>query len=971
MTTILDKSQINEDGLPQIDLPQVNSTVTTSEPQRLRIDITGTPEEQTTQSDLNLVNNSNIQKALNSGYSTEEVQQYLQSQGLDENDASLAITSTVATNVKKAKDAGYSEDEILNHLTSSGYDIKTVSDAVGASRIDDKYTKLDYKTQENAPSEEDKAMELSDLYKNIHYEYATLGKQVVGLFDTETAISARRDINRLNANLTEKLKKEGIDAFINTDDGAVMMKDKAGNITEIDSSMINGLLNSKGEFAGAVAGGIAGVRAGAVAGAAAGLAFPPIEPISVGIGSIVGGLAGSATGAMAGRAVDLYINSKKLSEDLSTSLYLTQIKQAGIADITFSTLGSMAFKVGAKGYRSIIKAYKYVSHGNPKGAYKALKENLNLDDNQIKDMVTKWENFNKTSAPGSTFEEKAINVVSNTGKNAESAVKSASQINERVATIAKQSIDTRAKSLHTAVNNIADENAGNAVRSDLKAYQDDVKNFYDTIKKQGAEAVDGTDFRFDLDKLAIDPVMKHIESKLSDPIMRERFVGYASRIAYASKDRTFSGLLELRAAINDFKYSKVLGTKDIEALNQVLGKVDTAIDKAVKEYMPDGKQWSKNFQLAKSEYAKMKVMQENTMFKIINRPGITEEGIQRALSKYSNDKEVDTEVFNAIVSRLSNATKTKVESAALKNLINKNTFGNSTELQAIDFPQLAEDLKALNLSTPETKNLASVIDEISKVYRNDAELSGLAGKTLAQKSNSLATNLLQKGKQSIVLYAWNSLYKYAPLKSARNIALIHQVEKLLSNPLHARTAEELVKEMPVIQKTEMQSLIKELQIQQAKVGPIEPTAFTKMYKQSSNGKLTVTDGALGKGIYLVDRIKNPTSEMNVISHKVNTTKIFDGTGKPGIKNLRSDSTMRKQLIDQGYDGVRVDDKVMLFPETQPGYKTPRSNLFKDESGNKGTFSNLTDDITGSVDIKDAIKPLTGVAKQKFKNERLQ
>ena len=77
---------------------------------------------------------------------------------------------------------------------------------------------------------------------------------------------------------------------------------------------------------------------------------------------------------------------------------------------------------------------------------------------------------------------------------------------------------------------------------------------------------------------------------------------------------------------------------------------------------------------------------------------------------------------------------------------------------------------------------------------------------------------------------------------------------------------------------------------------------------------------VGKGIYLVDKIKNPNSEMNIIGHEVDTSKIFDATGDANIKNLRSDSNLRKQLIDQGYNGVRVEDKVMLFPETMPKEK---------------------------------------------------
>lgn len=890
-----------------------------------------------------------IQDALNNGYTTGELKTFLtQSKGLSEDDADLAIVASVKSQVLQARQEGYSEDEVLDYMKRAGYDEQLVTSSVKAARTDERYKDLDFKPD---LSEQEKAMDIADLYKNVYQKYSTWGKQIGGVFNDEMAIEARREINQLNYAVAEKLKKEGIDAFIDEQSGEVVMRDNNGQVTEVDSSSLSGLWNSKGEFAGALSGGIAGARAGAAVGSLAG-------PIGTGVGTAAGALGGSMLGAAAGRGVDLAINAKKLSEDLSANLYMTQMKQAGIFDGVGVVLGATAFKLGAKSYRGIMKGYRYFSHGNPNGALRALKENLNITDDQAAEMIANWERLNDIQ--GTTVEamakqkagqaltgaeqqalryqamspaERAISVISQTGQGAEQAVRAAAAQNERIATVIRQSVNERAKGLTKAIDTVADENVGSFIRKDLKAYQDDVKSFYDVIKRQGSSEIDGTDFRFDLDKLAIEPVMKSIEARISNPAARERFVNYASRIDAASKDRMFGGLLELRAAVNDFKYSKTLSVPDVEALNAVLNKIDGQVAKAVTEYMPDtGKAWLDNFKKAKTEYSKMKVLQENSLFRLINRPGATEDSIQKALSRYGTDKDVDAELFDAITKRLSPATLAKVEGAAIKNLTNKYTFGETMDMQAVHFPQLAEELANLNITTPAAKGLKNVVQDIAKVYKNDPELAGITGRTAVTRMQAvLSADLAAKAKYSLVGAVWNNIVRYAPTQSARNTALVGQIDKLFKEPLHAKTADDLLKMVPKEAVPEVQSLIRQLQIQTAKQGGVKPQDFVNMYKRSANGKLSVSDGALGKGVYLSDKIKNPTADMKVIKHEVNMSRMATMEDIAKIagrtvttKDIRDNPNLARELMESGYLGIRYDDKVMLFPENTLGVKVPNT-----------------------------------------------
>jgi hypothetical protein len=933
MANIVSNSVINEEGLPEVSLPSGAAQVK-KEP--LRIEITPPKEAEGAPVETAPVEapsapapeanqSSSIQKALNSGYSQEEIKAYLATtKNISEDEADLAIVKSVKEKVNQAKEAGYTNEDVLNYLIDNGYEGKLAENAIKSSSV--KEIKPDLVVE---LTEEEKATEISDLYTNVYSKYSTMGKQIQGIYDLDAGIDARRDISKLNYAITNKLKEYGIDAYIDEDTRAVTMRNKDGSVSEVESSFLGSILNSSGELGGAIAGGFAGARAGGIAGAAAGAIFPPVEAFTVPAGVAIGAIAGSVTGASAGRGIDLLINSKKLSEDLEASFYASQMKEAGIYDAVLGVAGSAAFKIGAKSYKGVIKGYNYLSHGNPKGAYRALKENLNLTDAQAADMVKKFEDFNSTKAVGKTFEEKAISTISQTGQNAETAVRSAASQYERVSTILKTSVDARAKGLQKAVDSVANENVGKFIREDLKAYQDDVKDFFGVIKEQGKEAIDGTDFRFDIAKLAIEPVIKNIERKLSDPIAKQTFVGYASRIAYASEDRTFSGLLELRSAVNDFKYSKTLNTPDIEALNTVLNKIDSQINKAAKQYMPaTAKEWTQNFSKAKYEYAKMKQLSENALVRLVNRPGATEETIRQALSKYGTDKDINKEVFDAIINRISPATRTKVEGAVIKNLTSKHTIGSSTDSQAIDFPQLAAELKSLNITTPDAKNLVKVVDEIAKVYKNDANLASIYGKTSIDRMQaSLSNNLFQKINFAIVGEVWKSIMKYMPTRGARNLALVHQVSKLLENPLHVRTADELLKQLPKETQPEMRSLIKELQIEAAKKGPTPTKSIVNMYRQTKSGNVTASNGSLGRGVYLTPKIANPSTEMKTVKHEIDMDRmatlddISSLVGRDvSITEVRKLPGLNEQLVEKGFLGITTDGRAMLFPETTLGVK---------------------------------------------------
>lgn len=880
-----------------------------------------------------------IAKALANGYTASDLATYMSTKAdmsLDE--ANSHVHDVVKSQVLQAKQSGYSTDEIKSFMQTKGYDAQLVDTTVKAASVPTPWKGYDFDPNQSIP---ENATDLGDLYKNIHAKYSTTGKQIVGIFDSNSAIEARDEINQLNAGLVKSLNKNGIQALLDPETGKVLVDNGSGQLGELDENFFNQVWNSKMEMVG----GVAGASLGAMAGAYAGPGWT--KAIATPVGAVLGGMAG----ASAGRGADLTINAWKLQEEISRELYVQQMKEAGIFDGVMGVVGAGAYKTIAYGGKGVMKAYQYVMDGNTKGAFKALKDELHLSDEQAQAITEQFlSSYNgaltkehqtvlsrigltQPTRKELTKEEKSIVAVLSTQQGAEGIVRQAAQEGYRTSNAIIKTLDDRAKSLSANIAKFSDPNTGAIVRNDLNAYVKDVKDFYGAVKQQGEVAVQGTDFAFDLDKLAIEPVLKSIGDRIADPTMKERFINYAARIGTASKDRSFKGLLELRQAVNDFKYSKSgLSVSDIDALNGVITRIDGQVEKGAKGYIPNSTEWLANFKKAKTEYAKMKQFEENVMYQGIMAEGANEQGIRRVINKWSNDKDVDSEVFNAVAEKVSMKTRALMEVAAIDNLSNKYTLGKATDFQAVNFPMLAEEMKGLNLASKEGKALYQAVSDMAKIFKNDPNLSAVSGYLPpAKASNSIAQSVGGKAKALTVGYVWDIVRSRLPGESNRQQALINATSELFKDPLKTKVVDDFMRQIPEPSKDTMRSLVKELQVQAAKSGSGKvDKEWRNMYKQSSSGKLVETDGALGRGIYLFDKVANPTPGAKIVKHEVNLTKmasledIQKHVGRPvtmqELGTLGKTTDLYKQLSDKGYQGVLLGDRAMLFSDRTVGAK---------------------------------------------------
>lgn len=838
-----------------------------------------------------------------------------------------------------------------------------------------------------ALKENEEIKDISSLVQNIHGKYSTGTKSLAGAggkgigsitssaklsaMGDEAMMDAQRDILKLNKTIVNELTERKIDAYVHPETGKAMYRDSTGKEQEITSDIVNDIYNSKYENMGAIGLGTSGAMLG---GKVAGFR-----------GAVAGGIIGTAAGVALGKSADMVQNAAKLKEELDYSMFWDRVGDSVLYDTITGVVGGVAMKaawVPIKGSYDIIAKGGSGSTGR---ALEYLKNSLNISDDQameITEAFVKSVNNNDLETKGRwgkramTDKEKQILAISQTQPGAEAVIGKAASENQRIATVLKQSIDDRAKSIHTLVDNVADENVGDVIIKDIKKYEEDVKAYYGQVRDM-ASGGDIDNFRFDEDKLGLRSVMKNIESNIkANPNKVEQFANMMADIQEKSNRRDFVGLLDLRQAVNEFKHSKLVSKtnsvkgkqSDFEAVNSVLGAIDTQIDKAAKEYMPDTyNTWKSNWKSAKEEYAKMYTLRENTIVRYVNRNASTEAGIQRILNSYGNNKNVDAKTFNAVVERVSPSTRAKMDGAAIKNLLNKHTVGSKSEAQVINFPALNDELKNLNIITPQGKYMTSVVDELANVYKNDIQLSALTGNIrLPSVSASLATSVEGKVKANLVRQVFDEIRTLNPLTDkAKSLTLVKSVKRLMNDPLLAKNADDLIKSMPEGSKEEMRSLVKQLQIEVAKdlANPSKLPA-NQVYMYQTGNTLRYTNGVLGKGAYLTDKVADPSIK-NINRMLIDTSKLATLEDASNIMNmkitdreLRSNPKIQEALVDKGFVGIKDQGKMVLFKEDIIGSKRAlqkRAIATLDDVSNIMNREVSAEEITNNPEIMKQVK----------------
>ena len=797
--------------------------------------------------------------------------------------------------------------------------------------------------------------ELAESTRNVRMTYGNLLDQGNAILFGNKEARARVEtaLREETFSIVDTLNRNNIPASLNATGDIVFQDPETGETKELDvglwDSIVLSLEKSRAEIGSAVVGGIAGGTIG-------GMVFGPW-------GAVVGGVVAGAGSAALGRGSDVIRNTLETKADIDKELLFSRMVDAGAADAVFSIVGGAVLYTGAKVFG---RAFDLMVQGNRKGAYAELKSTFLLDDAQVDELLEKWETITKSKAPGLTRETQALTVLPRLLPGAEALTGAAGRMSPTASTVASREISLRASDIRQAADNLTSSSAPEAIQAALPAYQKKVVDQFDAIKRMAEIESANSPYRFDYDSIGLEPILTKLEEKISDPRMLEAFERYVRQLrklgayttsqvqqtsttvqqqvtrpyarggpktttqtvqvpttqtieAEANDLRTFANLLELRRAVNSFKYSKqLLGTTGGEAVQEVLRRIDDQIATGANVVMPGtSAKWLQSWREVNVEYSKMKSLERNVLARALQKNAVSAKSIAQAMLK--NSQALDS-TFRNVIEVLPERQRKLVEGEVVKGLVEKYSAGVEGGKRAIQFPLLAKELATLDLTSTDARQFRRVVNEFADVFRSDVAIAQATGEiSLPRFQSYLTTDPVVRLKYEVASGFFNYVKRLAPGAKGRNIALVTNVAKLLENPLSAAEFKSVANRLP----TEVIQPLEQLRLEMAKWGTRSAYPDVTVYRSAPAGQsVAKTDGPLGRGVYYytsensakangAGRLNTRQIRPSLIANEENLKQLL-GVETLDLTQIKGNSRLRQKLWEKGYDGINIGEEVMLF-----------------------------------------------------------
>lgn len=515
-----------------------------------------------------------------------------------------------------------------------------------------------------------------------------------------------------------------------------------------------------------------------------------IPALSTAIGGIIGSVAGNET--------DYLIEAMNTHSELDAKVQLHRITDAAQMAAIGELLGPIVMKTPSAvlGAVSSVRSMPSRVKGaieSTQGIDEALAKTMFLNTAEADDLVKIMSRFSEV--PGNTPTQKRVVASILTQPSGEGIVRDLGRLNKEASRGIAKTIDMRAQDLLTTASNLTDANLDRVLAQDLNNYVADTKKFYSDVKMTAAKAPKAQQWQFDMSKVAIDPILNtfkdNISTNVSDIGMRAKLMSRIKKIQNTTHTRNFNDLIELRQLVNDFKFnSNITKPQDFDAVNTVVKTIDNAITAGAKEVLPNADQWLTDFATAKFQYAQMKSVENNVMYKALTKPGIDYDKTVKTLTKYIT---AEDSTFTDVVAKLPKYTQAKVEGSVLRALSEKYTAGPEGGLRAVHFPQLAQALEGVSFTSKEARKFKLATKELAEVFRNDVPLSKVVG-SLAPPGDAatIATSITGVAKRAIVAKVWNTALRMTESGTDKMVRLAAEV---LDNPLNTKKMQELMEEL--------------------------------------------------------------------------------------------------------------------------------------------------------------------------------
>jgi len=901
-----------------------------------------------------------VTSALEEGQHVSTIEQRLiDEKGMEPYDARSVLLDGLAPGVSKALEnldednlkiimvnqLGYSE-ELVNDL------FETPDEAIGRYRppiLNDVTETVDVKDEDLS--------HLTAMARNVQVLQMPILKGLVSYVSEDKAGMQKFNRQRMDLSyaVANTLRKMGRNIEVD-EAGDLMEVTEAGSV-KIDESILYDIAAAEMEIIGGASASILAYKAVNTLTQTPGFGkfgWFTKSAMKVGAAAIAGG-----GGASIGRSLDLLHNSIRVKEQLDAKFVMARMKDAGIFATTTEIVGAPLIAGGFKLIKGLGRGYDFFVAGNKEGAYKALKDLMHLTDDQVDEIIVEWEKATGLKAEGSQA-KRALSIIPQTEPGGEHIIRTAAGLNPSSSAAIARSISVRAKDLLFNTGRMTNDNIGSVMNDELNKYVSSVKDYYTGVKEIAADSMVDTNYRFNYDKLALDPLMDKIHASLTNPAVRDRFELYMNRVrdlgnVQKAKEttktiqrpfarggaketvvksaakvtetpnqlRSFEDLLELRKTVNEFKSrTKIVNKKDFEAIGSVLKSIDAEISKVAKNNPVMGASWNKAWKQANIEYSKMFKLKENILFKALTSKGISSTKVVAALKNKITS--IDG-TFMSVLGKLPPRARAHAEGAVFDALAKKHTIGVESGTQATHFTNLADELAHVGFTTPKARELKRAVNAMAKVFKNDVELSRATGQVAAPRFQSyLTTDPVIRLKYEIASNLFNYVKRLIPGKIGNTTALTTNVAKLMENPGNSKTMATILRELP--QDHALQAKIRQLAIEYAKFGYKETYPKVPLYRTGVPGSMTkAKDGPLGKGQYWSTsksaiRARSRITGGKVIKERFLPSRIATeqnikdalGVEDFDMRLYRDDSKLQEVLKNQGFDGLSIGEEVLIF-----------------------------------------------------------
>lgn len=834
--------------------------------------------------------------AIQDGFSEEEIADILKEQGYADDEVQTALSN--GRKASEAKAEGFTDaeiEEVLNEKDPSPSSVEERQPAMQSWQGRDTATMqtpgTGYEATMNPASWPTAEESRAAAYKRLTEKGTTTAQQLVTdlkvIQPAMVSLTERAQGlmgNQLKQRQVEVAEREAQQKIVNlaserginvqVQGGEYFAQTEDGKWAKVTPDLLDELASAKGEIIGGTAGAIAG-----------GMMTPIPHPLA----KFLGSAAGAALGAAAGTQLDYLYSAMKVSEDMNAQVALNKALTAAELSVVGDSIAYPIAKLGGAAVRGIKRAKDLIIDGNSAGAYQALKDTMFISDGEAQQIVEGLQKF--AAVPGGNPAEQRIASTILTRPGGEAIVQSVVRDSPKASQAIVQALDSRAQDIMRTSSELSGEGVAKLLREDLDNYVADVKGFYGSVKDRALKAPGADQVQFDYDGLAVEPVLKRLQANIQDPTVLQRFVAQAERIRETSDSRSFGDLLELRHLVNDFKFNKrITSAKDYDALNEVLTRIDGAVKQSAELVLPDAKQWLTDWASARAKYAQMMRTQENVLVKALRSPNITEAEVGNRLVKHIQTVDGTLE---EVLSKLPANARKRAEGAVIKTLVDKTTAGAEGGLRATDFPTLAKELDKITFTTKEPRQLKLAVNKMAEVFRNDLALAKASGRVYFQRPGGfLADDLASKFKYQAAQNIFQNVQKMLPTEHGRGIALIAKAADLLENPLHAKTAKELMEDYADV--ANIPEMIKRLQIDAA--------------REAAEGKTSANVNLYGDGKVL--STKGSGAKQQIPLHRIATAdQVKEISETYGI--APSDTRELEAILkDQGFKGVmQGSDKV--------------------------------------------------------------